>query len=169
MSTACPAHKVTPASALQPEMVEVMRAANPQRFLQYSTTLLLRFIAFIQCNFTVVPRFYTAQLYCCSSLLYSATLLLFLAFIQRYFTVVHRFYTALLNALAWDSSVFAVVVFVSFWFVCFLISVKVVYLQRWRGWCHLKLLPSRRKFCVLRSTMHHVTSCKATYVRCMRV
>ena len=29
--------------------------------------------------------------------------------------------------------------------------------------CHL------REFCVHRTTMHHVTSCKATYVRCMRV
>ena len=28
------------------------------------------------------------------------------------------------------------------------------------------LLPSRRKFCVHYTTMHHVTSCKATYVRC---
>ena len=23
-----------------------------------------------------------------------------------------------------------------------------MYLQRWYGWCHMKLLPSRRKFCV---------------------
>ena len=51
----------------------------------------------------------------------------------------------------------------------FLISTEVVYLQRWHGWCHIKLLPSRRKFCVHHTTMHHVTSCKATYVRCMHV
>ena len=51
----------------------------------------------------------------------------------------------------------------------FLISTEVVYLQRWHGWCHMKLQPSRRKFCVHHTTMHHVTSCKATYVRCMRV
>ena len=31
----------------------------------------------------------------------------------------------------------------------------------------MKLLPTRRKFCVHHTTMHHVTSCKATYVRCM--
>ena len=42
-----------------------------------------------------------------------------------------------------------------------------MYLQRWHGWCHMKLLPSRRKFCVHLTTMIHVTSCKATYVRCM--
>ena len=48
------------------------------------------------------------------------------------------------------------------------ISPKMVYLQHWHGWCHMKLLPSRRKFCVHHTTMHHVTSCKATYVRCMR-
>ena len=29
-----------------------------------------------------------------------------------------------------------------------------MYLQRWHGWCRMKLLPSRRKFCVHHSTMH---------------
>ena len=28
-----------------------------------------------------------------------------------------------------------------------MISTKVVYLQRWHGWCHKKLLPSRRVLC----------------------
>ena len=27
------------------------------------------------------------------------------------------------------------------------ISTEVVYLQRWHGWCHMKLLPSRRVLC----------------------
>ena len=44
-----------------------------------------------------------------------------------------------------------------------------MYLQHWHGWCHMKLQPSRRKFGVHHTTMHHVTACKATYVRCMRV
>ena len=39
----------------------------------------------------------------------------------------------------------------------FLISTEVVYLQRWNGWCHMKLLPSRRKFCV-----HHKNAILAT-------
>ena len=30
---------------------------------------------------------------------------------------------------------------------CFLISTEVVYVQRWHGWCHMKLLPSRRVLC----------------------
>ena len=51
----------------------------------------------------------------------------------------------------------------------FFISTEVVYLQRWHGWFHMKLQPSRRKSCVHHTTMLHVTSCKATYVRCMRV
>ena len=51
----------------------------------------------------------------------------------------------------------------------FSISIEVVYLQRWHGWCHMKLLPSRRKFRIHHTTMYHVTSCNATYVRCMRV
>ena len=38
----------------------------------------------------------------------------------------------------------------------------MVYLQRWHGWCHMKLQASRRKFCVHHTTMLHVTSCKAT-------
>ena len=29
----------------------------------------------------------------------------------------------------------------------FLTSTEVVYLQRWHGWCHMKLLPSRRVLC----------------------
>ena len=29
----------------------------------------------------------------------------------------------------------------------FLISTEVVYLQRWHGWCHMNLLPSRRVLC----------------------
>ena len=45
----------------------------------------------------------------------------------------------------------------------------MVYLQRWQGWCHMKLLPSRRKFCVHHTTMHHVTWGKATYIWCMHV
>ena len=41
-----------------------------------------------------------------------------------------------------------------------------MYVQRWHGWCHVKLLPSsRRKSCVHHTTMHHVTSCKATLIR----
>ena len=43
------------------------------------------------------------------------------------------------------------------------ISTEVVYLRRWHGWHHMKLLPSRREFCVHHTTLHHVTSCKATY------
>ena len=39
-----------------------------------------------------------------------------------------------------------------------------MYLQRWHGWCHMKLQPSRPKSCVHHTTMLHVTSCKATYV-----
>ena len=40
-------------------------------------------------------------------------------------------------------------------------------LKHWHGWCHMKLLPSWCKFCVHHTTMHHVTSCKTTYVRCV--
>ena len=39
----------------------------------------------------------------------------------------------------------------------------MVYLQRWHGWCHMKLQPSRRKSCVHHTAMLHVTSCKATW------
>ena len=46
---------------------------------------------------------------------------------------------------------------------------KAVYFQRWHGWCHMEPLPSRA-FCVHHTTaMHHVTSGKATYVRCVRI
>ena len=36
----------------------------------------------------------------------------------------------------------------------------VVYLQRWHGWCHMKLQPSRRKFCV-QSHIRKVYACLA--------
>ena len=42
----------------------------------------------------------------------------------------------------------------------FWIFTEVVYLRHWHGWCHMKLPPSRHKFCVHHTTMHHVTSCK---------
>ena len=34
--------------------------------------------------------------------------------------------------------------FYSAFFYFFLISTEVVYLQRWHGWCYMKMLPSRR-------------------------
>ena len=37
----------------------------------------------------------------------------------------------------------------------FWISTKVVYLQRWHGWCHMKLLPSRHVLC----TPHNHVPC----------
>ena len=52
-------------------------------------------------------------------------------------------------------------------FFLFLISTEVVYLQRWHGWCHMKLQPSWCKFCVHHTTMLQVTSCEATHIRCM--
>jgi len=36
---------------------------------------------------------------------------------------------------------------IAFYSPLFLISTEVVYLQRWHGWCHMKLLPSRRVLC----------------------
>ena len=39
--------------------------------------------------------------------------------------------------------------------VPFWISTKVVYLQRWHGWCHMKLLLSQHSFCVLHTIMLH--------------
>ena len=42
-------------------------------------------------------------------------------------------------------------------------------LKGWHGWCHMKLLLPRCKFCGHHTTMLHVTSCKAAYIRCMHV
>ena len=44
----------------------------------------------------------------------------------------------------------------------FWIATEVVYLQCWHCLCHMKLQPSRCKFCVHCTTKHRVTSCKAT-------
>ena len=46
---------------------------------------------------------------------------------------------------------------------------EVVYSVIWllHGWCQVKLLPSRRTFCVHHTTTHHGLLHKATYVGCM--
>ena len=76
------------------------------------------------------------------------------------------------SLLSWADSLCSHVVlheWLAFYSMFFWISTEVVYLQCRHGWCHMKLQPSQRKFCVHHTTIHHVTSCKATYVRCMRV
>ena len=75
-------------------------------------------------------------------------------------------YIALFSALL---SRLTVLAYGSTWVTSFIarffkISTEVVYLQHWHGWCHMKLQPSRRQFCVHHTTMLHVTSCKATCV-----
>ena len=60
-----------------------------------------------------------------------------------------------LTALACDSTRVT-----SFFFSAFFwISTEVVYLQRWHGWCHMKLQPSRRNFCVHHTTNLRISSC----------
>ena len=63
--------------------------------------------------------------------------LLLIAFIWRYSPLSSR-----LTALACDSTWVNSFLWRVFW-----ISTEVVYLQRWHGWCHKKLLPSRRVLC----------------------
>ena len=44
-----------------------------------------------------------------------------------------------------------------------------VYLQRWHGWCHMKLLPSRCKFCVHHTTCHFMQSHMRKAYACLAV
>ena len=63
--------------------------------------------------------------------------------------VVDRFYIALFSALEQNSCArMWFYTSIAFLQLGFWISTKVVHLQRWHGWCHMELLPSRRKFCV---------------------
>ena len=63
-------------------------------------------------------------------------------------TIIDRFYIALFSALEQTHCA-------RMWFYLseqlfiehFWISTGVVYLQRWPGWCHMKLLPARRVLC----------------------
>ena len=74
-------------------------------------------------------------------------------------------YITLFSALlSWLTTLACCSTWVISFIVCFWVSTEVMYLQCWHGWCHMKLQPSQRKFCVHHTTMHHVTSCKATYV-----
>ena len=88
---------------------------------------------------------------------------LMIAYIALFSALLSRI-TALAFGSTWVTSFISL-----FFFFFFKYPPKWCTLQRWHGWCHMKLQPSRRKSCVHRTTMHHVTSCKATYVRCMRV
>ena len=88
---------------------------------------------------------------------------LMIAYIALFSALLSRL-IALVCGSAWVTSFYSAFFNFLFW-----ISTEVVYLQRWHGWCHMKLQPSRRKSCIHHTTMLHVTSCKATYVRCMRV
>ena len=62
--------------------------------------------------------------------------------------IIDRFYIALFSALEQAHCA-------RMWFYMseqlfiarFWLSTEVVYLQRWRSWCHMKLLPSRRVMC----------------------
>ena len=68
--------------------------------------------------------------------------------------VVDRFYTALFSALEQTHCArmwfYLIEWLVVFFIVRFWLSTKVVYLQHWHGWCHMKiLLLSRRVMCTL--------------------
>ena len=76
---------------------------------------------------------------------------------QRSYTWWLLLYSAILRSRADSLHCTGLLFIARFW-----ISTEVVYLQPWHGWCHMKLLPSRRKFCAHNTTMHHATSCKAT-------
>ena len=62
--------------------------------------------------------------------------------------VVDRFYVALFSALK-QAHCACVWFYLSkqLFIVCFWIFTEVVCLQCWRGWCHVKLLPSRHVLC----------------------
>ena len=87
-------------------------------------------------------------------------LLLLIAFIKCYSLLLSRL-TVLACDFAWVNSFFIV----RFW-----LSTEVVYLQHWRGWCHMKLLPSRCVLCTpynhapchfMQSHIHKVHACLA--------
>ena len=57
----------------------------------------------------------------------------------------------------------------AFYSAFFWISTQVVYLQCWHGWCPMKLLPSRRKFCVHHTTWHFMQSHIGKVYACLAV
>ena len=66
------------------------------------------------------------------------------------FIIIDRFYTALFSALEQTHCArmwfyMSEQLFIARFF--FWLSTEVAYLQRWHGWCHKKLLPSRRVLC----------------------
>ena len=86
-----------------------------------------------------------------------------------YIIIIDRFYIALFSALEQTHCARVWFYMTEQLFIArFWISTEVVYLQRWHGWCHM-ICCHLGAFCVHHTTMHRVTSCKATYIRCMRV
>ena len=86
--------------------------------------------------------------------------------------IIDRFYIALFSALEQTHLCSHVILheWIAFYSACFEYPTKsVVYLQRWHGWCHNWETAAISARSVPHTTMHHVTSRKATYVRCMRV
>ena len=64
------------------------------------------------------------------------------------YKLVGRFYIALFSALEQTHCARMILhESTSFFTARFRISTEVVYLQRWHGWCHMKLLPSLRVLC----------------------
>ena len=65
-----------------------------------------------------------------------------------YFIIIDRFYIALFSALEQTHCARMWFYMSEYLYIArFWISTEVVYLQRWHGWCHMKLLPSRRVLC----------------------
>ena len=106
-------------------------------------------------------------------------------YIIRYVVVVGRFYTAVFSAVerthctlvACDSERVTVLFFYVFFLNIFLARFeyppkRCTYSGVWllHSRCHVKLLPSRRVLCTpYNRAPCHITSCKATHVRCICV
>ena len=87
-----------------------------------------------------VDIFFSAegQFHCCGNLRRAGWLLLLLLLIV---------YIALFSALEQTHCARMWFYMSEFFIARFCISTEVVYLQRWHGWCHMKLLPSRHVLC----------------------
>ena len=135
---------------------------------------------FLSCHFSFLFFFSSSSANGSSSLTFFLQkilvyLLLFLFFLLLFFPPVDDsdcFYIALfsalssrLTALACDSTGVNSFFFSSLFFW---ISTEVVYLQRWHGWSHMKLLAavSARSACTIQPCCSMSFHRKATYVRC---
>ena len=140
--------------------------------------------SFLQRALSIHPSsLFTSQFGCYMRCVYIAVWLLHVLYLRHCLVVTCGVFTSLFGCYKWCIYIAVWLLQVVYLHRCLVVTCGVftyqfgcykwcIYIAVWllHGWCHSKLLPSRRVLCTpYNHAPYHVTSCKFTYVRCMRV